>query len=379
MRATTRSLLVLGATVATVGAPPLAAQRPQQVRVTERVVERRMQRTDSLLDGILTGDVESVKRTVTAWREREAQLFRDLRSVPEGDIPARRRLEEQLALHTRDGFAIMSAIQARCIDEGGPRPPGYLGLNITNIFRVEDGQPKALGTTVTSVEPGSPAERAGIMRNDKVLTLAGLDATERTPDVSPQLIPGRTMTVRVERAGTTREFTLTIARRPEGFGDSCGEFERELIPMRIPGPGRIVIDEPRTGGRRVIVDSRETPESRELEGGELRILVFGPGAQNHTAMSFFAGAEFRMLDADWGEVLGVRQGVIVSDVASGSAAAVSGLKSGDVVTAVGRSPVAMPMTLVRILGTMVEREAVLSVVRAKEKKSITLKWSGPER
>ena len=379
MRTTSRTLFVLGTVLTAVGAPSLEAQQPQQVRVGERTIERRAQRGDSLIDGILTGDVQSVKRIVTNWRERESQLMRELRAVPESDVAARRRLDEQFAIHNREGFAIQSAIQARCIDEGGPRPAGYLGLNLTNVFQVENGEPKALGTTVTSVEPGSPAERAGIQRNDKVLSLAGLDATERTPNVAPQLIPGRMMSVRVEREGTAREFTLTIARRPEGFGDSCDEFERELVPMRLTGPGRIMIEQPGTGRRRVIVEDRENADPRELEGGMMRIVVFGSGAENHTAISFFAGAEFRMLDADWGAVLGVRQGVIVSNVASGSEAARSGLKSGDVVTAVGRSPVAMPMTLVQILGTMPEREAVLSVVRGKKKQSVTLKWSGPER
>lgn len=379
MRTTSRTLFVLGAVLTALGALSLGAQSPQQVRVGERMIERRLLRADSLIERILTGDVQSVKRIVTTWRERETQLMRELRAVPESDVAGRRRLDEQFAEHNREGFAIQSAIQARCIEEGGPRPAGYLGLNLTNVFQVENGEPRALGTTVTSVEPGSPAERAGIQRNDKVLSLAGLDATERTPNVAPQLIPGRTMSVRVEREGMTREFTLTIARRPEGFGDSCAEFERELVPMRLAGPGRIMLEQPGTTRRRVIVEGRANGDPRELEGGRMQILVFGPGAENHTAISFFAGAEFRMLDADWGEVLGVRQGVIVSDVASGSEAARSGLKSGDVVTAVGRSPVAMPMTLVQMLGTMPEREAVLSVVRGKEKKRITLTWSGRDR
>lgn len=365
MRAVTRTLVALGA--ALVSGAVLEAQT-QTVRMTER----RMLRSDSLVDRLLVADVESVKRTVTAWSEREAQLLRELRALPESDVAGRRRLDEQLALHARDGFAIMSAVQARCIEEGAPRPPGYLGLNLTNGWKVENGEPRPLGTTVTSVEPGSPAERAGILRNDRILALAGLDATERTPDVSPQLLPGRTMTVRVDRNGQVKEYALVIARRPEGFGDSCGEFERALVPMRIAGPGRIVVDEPGTGPRRLILRGDEIDPREDL--GNVRIEIFRPGAQNLTAVGYFGGAEFKMLDADWGEVLGVRQGVIVSAVASGTPASLSGLKSGDVVTAVGRAPVATPMILVQMLGAMDEREATLSVVRMKEKKTITFKW-----
>lgn len=374
MRTDLRVFVALGAVAVGAGvfAPPAGAQQV-------RIVERHTLRNDSLLDRILTADVAEVKRVVTTWRDRESQLMRELRASERADASTRRRLEEQLALHARDGFAIMSAIQARCIEERVPRPAGYLGLNLTNVWTVEGERPVPLGTTVTSVEPGSPAERAGVQRNDKVLSLAGLDARERTPDVSGLLVPGRNMVVRIERGGVARDVTIAVAKRPEGFGESCGEFERALIPMRIPGPGRIIVSEPGTGTSRVLVETRETEPRRDPareQGEEMRFFIFGPGAENKTSVGFFAGAEFRMLDADWGEVLGVKQGVIVNEVANGSVCAQAGLKGGDVVTAVGRTPVVSPAMLVQMLGAMAGTEATLSVVRGRERKTVTLRW-GP--
>lgn len=369
MRSALRALVALG--------PLLLADtalEAQTLRVTERITDRRTVRSDSLMDRILEGEVGDVKRIVTSWRERETQLLRDLRATPESDVATRRRLDEQLALHSRDGFAIMSAIQARCMEERQPRPAGYLGLNLSNTFVMEGTAPKALGTMVTSVEPGSPAERAGFQRNDRILTLGGLDARERTPDITAQLVPGRSVAVRVERNGVARDVTVPVARRPESFGDSCGEFERALVPMALPGPGRIIIDRADGESRTVVVEGRPLGRPRGAVETEMGLLVFGPGAMTNTARAFFAGAEFRALDADWMEVLGVRQGVIVNAVANGSAAASSGLKGGDVVTAVGRSPVASPELLVQLLGTSEENEATLSVVRAKERKTVTLKW-----
>lgn len=341
---------VVGAIVAVSGvARAVGAQ-------TVRIVERTTVRADSMMDRILVANVEEVKRVVATWRDREGRLVREIRASGATDSSARRRLELQLALHTRDGFALMSAIQARCIDERVPRPAGYLGVNMTVEYVVENGRPRSTGALVTSVEPGSPAERAGVLRNDKVISIAGLDMRERVPDLSEQLVPGRSVVVRVDRQGVPRELALTVARRPEGFGESCGEFERALIPMRIPGPGRIIVE----------------PE----QGEEMRFFIFGPGAENKTAVAFFAGAEFRTLDADWGEVLGVRQGVIVNEVANGSSAAQAGLKGGDVITALGRSPVASPVMLVQMLGSMAGTEATLSVVRGRERKTVTLRW-GP--
>lgn len=361
------SVVVVSAVASTVGAQ------------TVRIVERQSVRADSMIDRILVANVDEVKRVVATWRDREGQLVREIRASGSTDANARRRLEEQLALHTRDGFAIMSAIQARCMDERVPRPAGYLGVNMTVEYVVENGRPRSTGTLVTSVEPGSPAERGGVLRHDKVISIAGLDMRERVPDLSEQLVPGRNVVVRVERQGVSRELALTVARRPEGFGESCGEFERALIPMRIPGPGRIIVEEQGSGQRRVMVEARESAPRREIaaeQGEEMRFFIFGPGAENKTAVAFFAGAEFRTLDADWGEVLGVRQGVIVNEVANGSSAAQAGLKGGDVITALGRSPVASPVTLVQMLGSMNGTEATLSVVRGRERKTVTLRW-GP--
>lgn len=369
MRPDLRTLLAVGAV-----AIAAASLEAQSVRVTERVITGRNIRTDSLMDRILEGEVTDVKRIVTTWREREAQLVREIRATPETDAASRRRLEEQLALHSRDGFAIMSAIQARCMDERLPRPAGYLGLNLTNTFVMEGNAPKSLGTIVTSVEPASPAERAGFQRNDRILALGGLDARERTPDISAQLVPGRSVAVRLERNGTARDVTVQVAQRPESFGDSCGEFERALVPMVVPGPGRVIVEGNGGRSRAVVVEGGPLAVRRPEVEQEMSLFVFGPGAMTNTARAFFAGAEFRALDADWVEVLGVRQGVIVSAVANGSAAYASGLKGGDVVTAVDRSPVASPELLVQLLGTSDAREATLSVVRAKERKTVTLKW-----
>ncbi|MCE9601330.1 MAG: PDZ domain-containing protein [Gemmatimonadetes bacterium] len=377
MRTVIRGLIALGAVTVAGGAA--ASVSPALGAQTVRIVDRTSARADSVIDRLLVADVQEVKRVVAAWREREGQLVREIRAAGAADAKTRQRLEEQLALHTRDGFALMSAVQARCMDERVPRPAGYLGVNLTIEYVMENERPKSMGTVVTSVEPGSPAERAGVQRNDKVISIAGLDMRERVPDLSEQLVPGRNIVVRVERQGAPREFSVNVARRPEGFGESCGEFERALMPMRFPGSGRIVVQEPGTESRRVLVETRETAPRRESApdpGAEVRLFIFNPGAEDRTAVGFFAGAEFSALDADWGEVLGVRQGVIVNKVADGSSAAQAGLKSGDVITALGRTPVASPVTLVQMLGSMDGTEATLSVVRRRERKTVTLRW-GP--
>lgn len=332
-----------------------------------RIVQRESIRSDSLAERVLTASVTDVRRMVTQWREREAQIVRQLRETTESDVATRRRLAEELATLTRDGFALMSAIESRCLDEVTPSHDGYLGVYVEQQFSVAGDGVRSGLASLTSVEPGSPADAAGLRAGDRLVTIGGRDARERLPELADLLVPGRTIAVRVERDGRTLDRSVVVKRRPDAFGRSCGEFDAMLEPLRMAAPGRIFVE--RQGGE----VARRDPLPR-TEPQELRFFVFTPGGDVANTRAFFAGAEFRPLDDDWREVLGVKQGVIVNEVAVGSAAAQAGLRGGDVVTTVDRSPVNSPMSLVQLLGMIERGEAALTVVRKKEQKTLTLRW-----
>lgn len=332
-----------------------------------RIVQRQSVGGDSLTERVLTASVTDVRQMVTKWRERETQIVRQLRETSESDVATRRRLAEELAKLTRDGFALMSAIESRCLDEVTPSHDGYLGVYVDQQFSVTSDGVRSGLTSLTSVEPGSPAEVAGLRAGDRLVAIGGRDARERLPELGDLLVPGRTVAVRVERDGRTLDRSVLVKRRPEAFGRSCGEFDAMLEPLRMAAPGRVFVQ--RQGGE----VSRRDPLPR-TEPQELRFFVFTPGGDVANTRAFFAGAEFRPLDEDWREVLGVKQGVIVNEVATGSAAALAGLRGGDVVTAVDRSPINSPMSLVQLLGMIERGEATLSVVRMKEQKTLTLRW-----
>ena len=378
-----RSVCVGGAFALVAGATVVPVAGAQNVRV---IRERQSAVSDSLVERIFVSDAAGVKRMIAEWRQREERLVRDLRSVAESDFPARRRLEDELGLHTRDGFAMMSAIEARCARERAPHPAGFLGVNISSQFEVSPDGRHYSGSTITSVEPASPAEKAGLRAEDQLIAIGGRDARDRLPAVDDLLVPGRRLIVVVERAGAPKDITLTVGRRPSGIAASCEEFQQALLPMRVAAPGRFFFRESGPDERRVVVETRPAvpappspvearPEAPEPPAPvEMRFFIYGPGAENQAAVAFFAGAQFRTLDADWASVLGVKAGVIVNEVAEGSAAAQSGLKGGDVITAVGKSTVTSPVELVRALSALESPEATLAVVRGKQKRTLTLRW-----
>lgn len=345
----------------------------QTVRVVQRdpLIRADSIRADSIRVRVRAGDTDELMRIVAALRDREEQLVRELRASSVESVAVRRQIFEELGQLSRQAFMLMSVVESQCHTESGPQPDGYIGLNLRTELDSSTGAVRF--TVVESVEPGSPAQRSGLIKADTLILIGGRDVRRRLPDASGLLQPGNRVAVRVGRSGGEREVIVTVAPRPKTFTKSCGQFERVLQPLRLAAVGRFAESADSTGARevsRVFVPQEET-----------HFFIFGPDHIVTTATPFFAGAQFRALDEDWRAVLGVKAdiaGVLVNTVAPGSAAAQSGLKSGDVITAVGNTPAGSPMALMQLLGLAERAErpaATLHVLRAKEKKTVTLRWS----
>lgn len=347
----------------------LSASLAQAQRVQVGSTETRSRantRADSLVTLIFTSDAKGVKRIVEEWQERDKKLLKDLRALAPDDFPARRRIEDEIRMHTRDLYAMMSAVETRCVGGVGPRPEGYLGLNTEVKGRRVGTEIREAVGLVQSVEVGSPAQRAGLRRDDEVISIGGVPPFGG--EVGRLLVPGRSLVVRYTRDGQLRESTVVVAPRPDGFGDSCGEIGQILEVMNIPAPGIMFFEGPQ---RRVMVRETERPEPPQST--EITVMVFGPTSDDTRASRFFGGAEFRMLTEDWRETLGVKQGVLVNEVAPGSAASQAGLRAGDVITTVGKTPVTSPGAFVQLVATSEAPEVQLTLVRQKDKKTVTLR------
>mgnify|MGYP003348391628 CR=1 FL=1 len=98
---------------------------------------------------------------------------------------------------------------------------GRLGVQIDQVSKdvAESlGLSKAQGALVRAVEPGSPADKAGLEAGDIILRFDG-KPIEKSIDL-PRLVgntkPGSRVTIQVWRRGSSRDMTLTV-----------GEFEPE--------------------------------------------------------------------------------------------------------------------------------------------------------
>lgn len=357
---------------------------------------------------------DEIIRLVNELRSREARLLRELGNTPSEDMVTRRNLEQQLARVSREAFSVMSVIESRCMEQQAAASNGYLGVTITSEFEARDRDIAVVGRTmITSVEPGSPAAAAGIRAEDRLISVGGRDARSAVPRLADLLEPGRRLPVVVEREGKPIAFTLTVAPRPQQMRTACPEFERAMQPLRMGSVARVwVRDSADDNGNRVVTmlpvpnvqgypmpgtpptpptppaaraplvrataPTAPTPPVPPTPPAAAAPMVFLYGVTNGATseIAYFNGAQFRSLDDDWRSVLGVRSGtdgVLVNEVAAGSAAAAAGLKSGDVVLSVDGTNATSPLVLARLLSLTDADQSTLRVWRARDTRNVIIR------
>ncbi|MBU0855086.1 MAG: DegQ family serine endoprotease [Gammaproteobacteria bacterium] len=209
-------------------------------------------------------------------------------------------------------FAIPIDVAMRVADQikqFGRARHARLGVSIQPITReLADsfGLDRARGALVANVEQGSPADRAGLLAGDVVLSVDGRDVSDSfdLPKVIGNLEPGRQVALKVWRQGAERMLNATLGEQNDG----------EVLAQ----------DEP----------SQEKGPIRDKLGLAVRPLT---------------GAESQQL--------GVNRGVVVADVAGPAAQA--GIQPGDAILAVNGQPVGSAEELARLVDRAKGRVALL--------------------
>lgn len=136
-----------------------------------------------------------------------------------GAARAEEEQKEKKVEHRR--VVIVDKDGKRQVFEGGDGPlmrRGFLGVNLTELtpeLRAHFGVPEGEGAMVSRVEPGSPAEKAGIKVGD-ILTSVDGQAVKSSWDVMAKvrgLEDGQQVPLEVWRGGRAQNLTATIAER----------------------------------------------------------------------------------------------------------------------------------------------------------------------
>jgi S1-C subfamily serine protease len=244
-------------------------------------------------------------------------------------------------------------------------PGGWFGVTVNDNGTIDEhGNPFYNGyPVVTSVEPGSPAEKAGVKPGDVLLMFNDHDMKGSALALRNWLQPGSSFIVRLRRDGVPKQVSGTVGKRPEGFTDHV-----TLIWTTPEGGGAMASGMGGPPNPTIRVGVR-TPLPAKLPPVMLNTFSFGGGVYP------FAGAEFTALNSDLSDVLGVKQeGVFVTNVMEGSPARLAGLRGGDVVRTADSIQLDDPMALVRAIRESSDRSIRLGIVRKKKAQTVMLKW-----
>lgn len=197
------------------------------------------------------------------------------------------------------GFAVPSRTAQEVADQiirTGKVERGYVGVRLQELttgIAQALGRPDTKGALVAAVEPGSPAEDAGIKTGD-VITHIGNQTIEGPRALSRAvggMKPGTRTPLTVVRDGKTQEITVAIGQRQQDRPARTGALEN-----------------PDKDGKRLGLSIAPMPEAARRR-------------------------------------LGIDQGLMVGEVEPGTPAAESGIRPGDVIVAVNNRTAGQPSDL----------------------------------
>jgi len=226
------------------------------------------------------------------------------------------------------GFSVGQALAQQTMQDlqfmiqGG----SYLGVGVREV---DAARAQALklkeerGVEVTSVEPGSPAEMAGLKVGDVVIEFAGenVQGIDQFVRLVREMPAGRKVKLAVWRGGSTANLTATVGTRKSAIAQKMPKIE--LPQVWIPD-----IPHPTTTWRTASL-----------------------------------GVEAEALEGQLAQYFGVTNGVLVRSIIEGSSAEKANLKAGDVITKVANAEVNTPRELSRQLKDYEGKTAQLTVVR----------------
>ena len=233
------------------------------------------------------------------------------------------------------GFAIPAEQAKPIIDtlmKGGTVKRGYLGVGIqplTEDVAAALGLSKDRGELISRVEPGGPADKAGVKQGDVVMRVNDQDVT---PDQTLTYLvggvkPGQPIKLDVIRDGRPQTLTATAGTRPseEALSAAAGQGDENAVPEK----GDNQTDQAMTNTLGLTV-TELTPQIRNALG----------------------------LDT-------TARGVVITSTDASGDAAQKGLRRGDLIVSINRQPVATVADVARLVNEAKaqKREAVLLFIQ----------------
>jgi serine protease Do len=230
----------------------------------------------------------------------------------------------------------------------------FLGVGTEDISKenmARYGMREVRGVGVTEVVKDSPAEKAGLRKDDVILRFDGESVTSvrKLTRLVNESSADQNVRLTISRGGAEQELSATLSRRKMDT----------IFSGSMP---RILRGDDEDGVR--VFPGGNWPES--IGGGE-GPLVWTLGANRRI------GVSTQSLSKQLADYFGVKDGgVLITSVSDNSPAAKAGLKAGDVITAIDGEKVTSPGDISRVLGKKETGDVSLTVVRDKNTRTVTV-------
>jgi C-terminal processing protease CtpA/Prc len=321
-----------------------------------------------------------IMRTTARRSMLRSRLATLQRTNQNDDVLRQRVVEEEMArarlLATKTGQT-MFIVPSRL-----PQAPGYIGVTYSGDMQYR-GEGSELVVehrdwpVIVSVEPRSPAARAGLSSGDTVISYNGYVLRNNKVSLSKLLKPGDTLTVKIRRDQSVRDVPVIVGRRPGATGLGSGGTWVAIGPEDV----WTATTTPRavTSGRARVSGTAPTPAPssgpRTTVSGALATTPMPPVGFAFTTSNAVAGADLQRIKGDLAEVFGVERGVLVLDVQKSSIADRAGLRGGDVVLEAGGEKVYTPLDIRRAMEkSRGDGRLELRIIRKKKQQTISLQW-----
>jgi C-terminal processing protease CtpA/Prc len=235
----------------------------------------------------------------------------------------------------------------------------YLGVTLEEVEKDDVGRlklPAERGAIVRSVEPDSPAEKAGLKADDVILGFQGeaIHTARQLTRLVREAPVGRTVALDVSRDGATQKLSATLAERERASG---GAFSWVTPDFHVEVP-----------------EPPEPPEPPEMPIAPRALLEWsGPRK---------LGIQYMEIGEQLAKHFKVSQeeAVLVSSVEADSPAAKAGMKAGDVIVKLDGTAIEGASSLRRALNKAEAGQAVTITVQ-RDGKPLDLKVTlgGAER
>lgn len=253
--------------------------------------------------------------------------------------------------------------------EGG----SFLGVHAEDVNKENMGRyglREARGVGVTQVVKDSPAEKAGLRKDDVILRFEGDSVTSvrKLTRLVSEVAPDQNVRLAISRGGSEQEVAVTMGKRNNSF-DAMHKFEGLQGLERLEGlKGLQELEALKglEGFKGVMPPGNVWKWEGQGPGNDGMFFAFG----NHRRI----GVNTMQLTKQLADYFGVAQGtgVLVTGVTEDSPAAKAGVKAGDVITAIDGEKVDGSGDLTRAINKKKDGDVTLTVIRNKNQRTITV-------